>query len=74
MKFADDDGRRLKNGHMRKSSIQNEGVVNDLVSEHKGVSDSSLRTAVGTVKEGKDDLFVKIVKEINEHCKNQHVE
>lgn len=56
---------------MRKESIRDENVVSDLVSEHKGVSDTSLEAALGTVKEGGKELFVEILNEINAQCKTK---
>ena len=69
MKFAEGDGRRLKDGHMRKEPVRDKNVVSDLVSEHKGVSDTSLETALGTVKDGGKELFVELLNEINTYCK-----
>ena len=68
------DGRRLKNRRMRKGSIQNDDVVTDLASAHSDVADSSLDIALGTIKEGKSDLFRKLLTEIHNYCKNKHKE
>lgn len=68
------DGRRLKSRRMRKGSIQNDDVVTDLASAHSDVADSTLDIAMGAIKEGKGDLFIKLVNEIHDHCKSKHSE
>ena len=73
LKF-DKDGRRLKSRRMHKGSIQNDDVVSDLASAHSDVADSSLYTALGAVKEGKSDMFKKLVNEIHDYCKSKHGE
>ena len=72
MKFAEDDGRRLRRTSMRKDSIQNNGIVTDLASDHKGVSDSSLGAALDIVKECDRNLFINLVNEISMHCENEN--
>lgn len=71
LKFGKDDERISANMEMRRESTHKDGVVSDLSSSHKYMSESLLNTALDAVKSEQSSLFIKLLNDIDEYCKSE---